>query len=477
MTTAKVALKSKDYEKAEKALQEEVSVRPENGEAWQLLGELYMEQMEYVKMNEAFDKALVATKPAIDERSKMNIALNRYNTWLVAFNKAISHVNEKQYSEALKELDVADALRPDYSENIFLRASAHESLGNESAASDLYKKYTTVIAADIKKGVEMGLAIGQSPETVEAKLGATTEKKLEPESGGYLAFPDKDLYVYFTPADKGGAFSVEGWQFFAGKNMPDVLKKVPLQLRSSPHYKLAVAAYLAGEKDPARYDEALEFLQLIAKFDPTQPGIGELIAGSYIQTNRVQEAKELLEKQIAAEPKNPKLYITYATLLSNKAIKNYRQASESLKKVVDLNLGNSNRDYQLALFNLGAIYKNWGSEIQDSIIEASNGNPSPAQVEKYKAPLLESVKYFEQLKKVKGAEGDFAVLAELGNLYDVLGEEAKLNATIKELEALRTNPGVTSEPEYWRSLSYLYAVVGNASKAEEAMAKAKELGG
>src|SRR5438034_4811024 len=50
----------------------------------------------------------------------------------------------------------------------------------------------------------------------------------------------------------------------------------------------------------------------------------------------------------------------------------------------------------IALYDLGAVYKNWGAALQDSIRKVSNSKPSVAQTEVYQRPLRESIRYFEQ---------------------------------------------------------------------------------
>jgi tetratricopeptide (TPR) repeat protein len=98
-------------------------------------------------------------------------------------------------------------------------------------------------------------------------------------------------------------------------------------------------------------------------------------------------------------------------------MENYTRAADEFKKVVAMKLEPSDENLRTALFNLGAVYKNWGAKMQKD----AGANPSKAQVDAYLKQLRESVDYFEQLRAIK--PNDFTVLAELGNLYDVLGDK------------------------------------------------------
>src|SRR5690606_28319627 len=88
MATAKVALKRKDFQKAEESLKREVAARPGNGEAWDLLGELYFDQGRFAEMDEAYRKAEAATAPAISQDTRAVILNRRIDAWVQKFNAA-----------------------------------------------------------------------------------------------------------------------------------------------------------------------------------------------------------------------------------------------------------------------------------------------------------------------------------------------------------------------------------------------------
>jgi hypothetical protein len=155
----------------------------------------------------------------------------------------------------------------------------------------------------------------------------------------------------------------------------------------------------------------------------------------------------------------------------------YSGAATAFKQALGLGLPDSDEKMQIALFNLGAVYKNWGKQMQDSIEKVSKDHPSPAQVQAFQAPLREAMGYFERLKTQKVKDGDFAVLAELANIYDVLGDKAKLNSTIKEIESIQNVGDNATNVTYWVTLRRLYAITEDVDKSNAADQKVKDLGG
>src|SRR5690606_5861980 len=106
------------------------------------------------------------------------------------------------------------------------------------------------------------------------------------------------------------------------------------------------------------------YLQMVQAFDLQQEKVGQVIADIYAKTNRSDEARRSFEENIRQNPNDPALYINYGTLLVN--LKEYQSAVDNFKKVLTLTKDNEER-HLTALFNLGAVYKNWGAHLQDSI--------------------------------------------------------------------------------------------------------------
>ncbi len=476
MTTAKVAIQRKDLTKAEESLKKEVAARPQNSEAWVLLGDIYEQQGRYSDMSDAYGKALAATQPVLKPEQKANIYAKRYNLWLMNFNSALSlrdsaeaTSNNALLQEALRRVDTAMLVRPGYPDNYFVRAAIYRDMKDDAAAARANRDYVEAARSDIDAGMKAGLALGMSPEQVEAALGKPDGGKVTQDRGGFLHYTANDLYVYFSPSGSGGAAMVEGWHYFNNDGTPEQIKGAQYTLRSAPYYTLGVDSYFAGEKDPKQYDQALTYLQMVQQLDRQQGTVGQVVADIYVKTNRTDEARRSFEENIRQNPNDPALYINYGTLLVG--LKDYNTAIRTLEKGLALTKAGEER-HLTSLYNLGAVYKNWGATLQDSIKRVSNDRESAAQREVYAAKLRESLKYFEQYRAAQGGT-DFAVLSELANLYIVLDNQPKLQETISSLEKVESTNA--SNRDYWQAMSRIYAIVGETRKAEAAQAKADGL--
>lgn len=478
MTTAKVAIKQKDFDKAEASLKKELAARPQNGEAWNMLSEIYEAKKMFPEMLDAQNKALAATLPALSQAEKDNIYYKRYNLWVASYEaargayvKALKGDDKAGLQDALQRLDMATTLRPDYAENIYLRAAILHELKDRPNETKANKDYIEAVKADVDRGVAAGLAIGMKPDQVIAKLGKPAKSAVD-STGGFLRYATDDLVIYFEPAVSDDP-TVVGWKYFKGVSVPERLKENTWYLRSAPTYTLGIDAYYAADELPeaektranALYDEALRYLQAVQKFDMTQDRVGQVIADIYGRTNRTAEAKAAFEENIRQNPNDPSLYINYGTLLVN--LKDYTGAIENFKKVLTV-ADKSDSKYHDALFNLGAVYKNWGADLQ----KAAGVNPSAKQIDEFSGKLRESANYFEQYRTVHG-KGDFGALSELANLYVVLDKKSELRGIVGELESLRADN--ERNADYWNTMSGVYARINDIKKAEEAAKKADSL--
>ena len=134
----------------------------------------------------------------------------------------------------------------------------------------------------------------------------------------------------------------------------------------------------------------------------------------------------------------------------------------------------SSEEYEKALFNSGATYRNWGAVILDSMRRAANGKPLTAkQTDLVNGKLREAVRYFEQLREAQGARVDFPLLSELVVLYAVIGDAGKQKSTLAALEARAS--AETSNCNYWRTMSQVYANLGDEKKYDSAKARADSI--
>lgn len=473
MSTAKVAIKTRDYKKAEEFLRKEVAARPQNGEAWTLLGDIYYDQNRFAEMNKAYGEAERATQPVMSAPMRENVAKRRYNGWVGISNNAYKHLSNKEYSTALMYADTAEMLRPGVAENVVIRATAYEGLNDDRNTDNAYKQYINLVRADVDDGIKIGLALNQTIDQTETLLGKSTNRTsqadLDTNLGGYAAYPAKGLYVYFGMAKHGESAKVIGWTFEknAATPTPEFLKQAPVAIRRDGYIRLGNAASkIADTNNPSKFDEALMYFRTLEKLDvdPTLK-VGAIITDLYVRSKRTDEARAALDKQLQLRPTDQGLYMSYGDVLFQ--MHDYAGAAEKFKKALEY-AGTNKEAKELALFNLAAAYKNIGAAKQDSIrviVEKTKKPPTKEQNDAFMNPLRESMRYFDELRASNLPNVDFAVLAELGNLYDVLGDKAKLKQIVADLEKI---PSDKRDKAYWGAMSHMYAIIGDVKKQAEA---------
>ena len=479
MTSAKLAMRNKEFKKAEELLKKEISARPNNAEAHGALGNVYFDTERFVEMANEYNIALGITPNTFKPEEIGAMGARKYNGWIAYYNKFSETYNKiaigdkKLTSLALAYLDSSEIMRPNYPDNTFSKGSIQDLADDETGATKSYTKYVNLITNDLDKGLDKGLTLGMTQEQVASKLGQPNENKID-KGYGFTRYQKDDLYVYFGENKKSKLAKVEGWKFYGDNSIiQDFYKQTSTPLRSSAFYHLGFNYYKAGDNDKSKYDDAIKMLTYVRRMDPSREDVNNILSETYIKSGKLSEAKATLDNQIASNPNEPATYINYGNLLFG--LKDFYGAAIKFQTVLKLNLNDDDSRLHTALFNLGATFKNIGGNCQDSIRKVvGNKEPKPDQLLAFEKPLRESIKYFEKLKKIKGKSADFATLSELGNLYDVLNEKEQIKTIIKDLEGIENISDNSTNGQYWRSMSRLYLLINDVKKAEESDKKASK---
>src|SRR5512140_2550402 len=88
LTSAKLYINQKQYDKAEASLVKELQKNDKNEEAWYLLGQVRMEMKNYNGMLEAYKKSL-----ELSDTHKAEIARNRLAVWAMMYNEGVKNYN------------------------------------------------------------------------------------------------------------------------------------------------------------------------------------------------------------------------------------------------------------------------------------------------------------------------------------------------------------------------------------------------
>jgi tetratricopeptide (TPR) repeat protein len=285
ITSAKLYIQQKNYDKALEALKKEVAKNPKSDEGYYLMGEVYGELNNYDSLAIAFDSSL-----AISNQFQSKINDSRRYYWAHLFNSGVNY-----YQEGIK------ASNKDSSTAAFDK-SIHdfkEAAMLEPDSADTYKN----------------LAFVYMNETKYDDAIAPLKKLIDKEHSldGYKYLGD----IYYDEAAKARG------KYESSKNVQDSL------------------AYMQD------YDKAIEVLQEGRKYFPHNSDLLLTLSNSYIGANKIEVAMKAFKAGVEEEPGNKYYHYNYGVLLLDS--KNYSAAMEQFQDAVNIDSAYSNALYNLAV--------------------------------------------------------------------------------------------------------------------------------
>ena len=285
LTSAKLYIKQKNWDKALEVLQEEVQKNPKSDEGYYLMGSVYSELDKTDDMIKAFDQSLAISNKFADKIHEFKAYqwANNYNRGVSLFqrgNKTTDNDSSKMfYDMAIDAYKMAIKLEPDTAET--------------------YRNLAFVY-----------LTVGKTEEAVEP-LQKLIDLDQAEEGYQYLG------EVYYTlGANKMVDFRNDG-------NKEDSVKAIE-------YYNKGISVLEEGLK---KFPENTEMLGY-----KTQ---------AYIGANRIDEALNSAKAQVEKQPDNAVYHYNYGVLLLN--VENYEQAEQQLLKAVDIDPNYENAIYNLGV--------------------------------------------------------------------------------------------------------------------------------
>lgn len=125
VTTAKLAIQQKQWEKAEESLLKEVAKNDKDEEAWYLLGQVRFEMKKYATAYEAFQRA-----SQISDAHKSEISNYRIAIWAATYNEGVQAFNDglndpARYDAAIQKFEIAAIAQPDSPSTYYVAALSH----------------------------------------------------------------------------------------------------------------------------------------------------------------------------------------------------------------------------------------------------------------------------------------------------------------------------------------------------------------
>jgi len=355
ITSARLYIQQKNYDKAEEVLKKEVTKNPQSEEGWYLTGFVKHEKRDYKGMLEAFQKALQVGKKYEREINQLLKA-----SWAENFNDGVNYFNTANRNEnpdsvkilrqkAINSFETAIQMQPDsndtYRNLVFVYLSAGDLEGsiepterwvNRVKSLESYQVITEVYYTKAEQKWNKYLSSKNAQDSVEAlQLYEITEKYANeglqkyPNDGTlnsflfntYISLGKKDLAlskakdaVDQNPNDKYTNYNY-GTMLLEAKNYEEAVKYFKKALEIDPKYENAIyniaACYInwgiqvrdkeeeanSTERTYKKYfEEAKTYLEQLVQLTPNDFKTWERLGQVYAVLGMKEKAEEAFNK-------------------------------------------------------------------------------------------------------------------------------------------------------------------------------------
>lgn len=474
MTTAGIAINSGDWNKAEEYLEKEVQKNPTNGEAWFELGKVREKKQNYNGMLAAFTEARKYVK---DRTMLDNMAFLEQKVWVGDYNDAIQFYNDalsaddatnkaRKMRDAIDKMKSAIAIRSANTESYSVLAQMYESVGDTAQAIATLEQYVTMQKDVVDMLAEKNIMLDTERPAVQNAFGNPTSVKGAVNGNDsvltdyYKSLNGKEAYLYY--AKNGNSFKLAGLRVNPPSTWLDGEKERFTTLNTQSYSYLAFLHFNKGE-----YSRAMELLNMVTRLRPATEDILQMQSQILDKTGKREEAMQSVADLAIKYPDNKAYLVQYGSVLVNSG--KYDEAIAQFDKALVID-----PQYDVALYNIAAAYKNKAGTVQ--LEEKSKMDADAKYQEKSDRyiPMLDKAGvYFERYRALPGKEGEFPVIEQLMNIYQVTRNEQKIKRLVGELEGLE--PLFQSNRRYYELLGSIYGKLGKTDKAKEVFDKADKL--
>ncbi len=472
-TTAKLALKNKEFPKAEEYFEKELKKNPQNAEAWMFLAETRMYLKKFVEANEAADNAIKNSQKNLKIQMqamqlKSKLWRDIYMSLIGKLNKFLKTNNDTTWREAIHLADVGTKIAPGIFDFLRFRGLLYQTVGDTAAYIRDYQDYYNEILPSINFAKKHNIFLDMPREDVIKKFGkpgfthGRRVGKTDSSIIDVIVVEGKEFYL--KSLGSNGQYKVQTWRYDPPADMPQPDKLELLDLNIDPLVELI--QYYYNHKN---YDKSLEVLNSLLVLKPNDEQINNFMITLYDEMGKKDEATKRLQQLIKSDPKNKSFRLSYGNLLMqmeryDDAIKQYEEALK-----IDPN-------YYDALRNLASAYKNKAVVIQKRQFEEAKGDKNKMNQAEYLPFIKKSGEYFEKCRKSQKYANDINVMFDLVDIYYVTKDEQKLKYIVAELEAIEPIiPDELKETYYIGMVKVFDQRLPNEEKSKKYMDKANNL--
>lgn len=272
LTSAKLYIQQKNFDKAIEALENETTKNPKSDEGFYLLGYVNGEQGDLSDMVENFDKSL-----AISNKFEKNVVDSKKYHWQDNFNKGVGLFNR----------------------------------GTKITSEDSSKMFFDKSIARFKKCILVEPdSVGAYKNMIYALMNSGKEAELEKPLLKIIELnKDLDAYVDLSKVYSNKAIVLMN-SFKDEKNVDDSVKAM------------------------AMYDKEIALLEEGQKLYPNDPKIIARLSNAYVDADRMDIAMETFQKGIKSDPTNEIYRYNYGVLLLG--ANEYEAAIEQFNKAIEI---------------------------------------------------------------------------------------------------------------------------------------------
>jgi tetratricopeptide (TPR) repeat protein len=285
ITSAKLYIQQKNYDKALDVLQKEVQKNPKSAEGYYYLGYVYGEKDDYGNMIDAFDKSL-----SISNEFKSQIQDQKKYFWANLFNKGVS-----LYQKGVNSTD-DDSTKVYFDKSINMFEYATKL---EPDSVDTYKNLAFVY-----------MGAGENDKAIEPLQKMI---KLDKSLDGYKYLGE----IYYNQG------ILQKQQYSSTHNSQDSVQAIE------------------------NFNNAIKVLEEGRELYPDNPEILLTLSNSYINAGKADVALSSFKSLVAKDPDNKYYHYNYGVLLLGK--NDYENAVDQFKKAIDLDSEYQNAIYNLAV--------------------------------------------------------------------------------------------------------------------------------
>ena len=346
LTSAKLYIQQKNYDKAKESLEKEVARNPKSDEGYYLLGYVQGEQGELKEMLESYDKSL-----AISKKFSKEIDDYKKYQWQDNFNKGVGLFNRGT------------------------KITTNEDSSKMFFNKSIEKFENCMLIQPDSVGAYQNLVYSLINADRESELETPLKKIIELDSTA-------SAYVDLSKVYNNQAI-VSMNSYKDTKNVADSLDAMKI------------------------YDKEIALLEEGYKLYPEDAAILAQLSNAYVEANKMDVAMETFKKGIEKDPMNEKYRYNYGVLLLG--ANEFAAAAEQFEKAIEIKNDYTSAYYNLGVTNLkwGAAQQEKAiADDSDDVSYKEKFEAAVGPLEKYLESNPEDASIWNYLGKVYANLGD-----------------------------------------------------------------------